>query len=240
MSLHETDLRSKPAVDVRGIAPARRARTLCVAVVGLLLSACSIGPKFEPDFPLPPPSTALHARKVIVSDFQGARYSTSVTQSPDITTLREAIGTRDVSADVAQRLQARGIDAEARVGFTPTMLGRDEVLLRGKVSAFGGPGWAPGRGQNWANAGLSVVTLGLIGMIAPTPIPWIAAVDVSYSADVVDADGRFLAHAGEQKVVADFDSYYIWGASYGDVNERTFAAGTARVAERLGDWFAAR
>ena len=57
------------------------------------------------------------------------------------------------------------------------------------------------------------------------------------SADVVDAQGRFLAHASEQRVDAEFDSYYFWGSNYGDVNERTFAAGTQRVTERLADWF---
>jgi hypothetical protein len=217
-----------------------RAGTPWFCVVGLLLTACSIGPKFQPDFPLPKPSTALHDRKVIVSGFQGARYATSVTRSADIQTFREEIGTRDVSADVAQYLQGRGVNAEARVGFTPAMLGQGEVLLRGKVSAFGGPGWAPGRGLNWANFGLVVCTLGIIGMIAPTPIPWIAVVEVSYSADVVDAEGRFLAHASEQKVEADFNSYWFWGVAYGDVNERTFAASTTRVSERLADWFAAR
>jgi len=46
----------------------------------------------------------------------GARYSTSVTQNANIVTIREAIGTRDISPDVAQGLRARGIDAEARVG----------------------------------------------------------------------------------------------------------------------------
>jgi hypothetical protein len=163
-----------------------------------------------------------------------------VTQSANIQTIREAIGTRDISPDVAQGLRARGIDAEARVGVGPPTLRRGEVLLSGKVSAFGGPGWAPGRGTNWANLVLVTVTLGIVGMIGPTPIPWTAVVQLTYSADVVDAQGRFLAHASEQRVDAEFDSYYFWGSNYGDVNERTFAAGTQRVTERLADWFVPR
>jgi len=34
-----------------------------------------------------------------------------VTQNANIVTIREAIGTRDISPDVAQGLRARGIDA---------------------------------------------------------------------------------------------------------------------------------
>jgi hypothetical protein len=174
---------------------------------------------------------------VIVSGFQGARYSSSVTQNANIQTIREAIGTRDISPDVAQGLRARGIDAEARVGVEPSMLRRGEVLLRGKLFASGGPGWDTGRGSNWANLALVTVTLGIVGMIGPTPIPWTVVVQLSYSADVIDAQGRFLAHASEQRVNAEFDSYYFWGSNYGDVNERSFAAGTQRVTERLADWF---
>jgi hypothetical protein len=212
-------------------------RALGACVAGLLLAGCSIGPKFVPDPTLPPTGSDLRSRKVIVSGFQGARYSTSVTQDANIQTIREAIGTRDISPDVAQGLRARGIDAEARVGVGPSTLKRGEVLLRGKLSAFGGPGWATGRGANWANLVLVTVTLGIVGMIGPTPIPWTVVVQLSYSADVVDAQGRFLAHASEQRVDAEFDSYYFWGSNYGDVNERTFAAGTQRVTERLADWF---
>ena len=212
-------------------------RALVACVAGLLLTSCSIGPKFVPDPAFPATGSDLRGRKVIVSGFQGARYSSSVTQSANIQTIREAIGTRDISPDVAQGLRARGIDAEARVGVGPSMLRRGEVLLRGKVSAFGGPGWDTGRGANWANLVLVTVTLGIVGMIGPTPIPWTAVVQLTYSADVVDAQGRFLAHASEQRVDAEFDSYYFWGSNYGDVNERTFAAGTQRVTERLADWF---
>jgi hypothetical protein len=212
-----------------------RALGACVAL--FLLAGCSIGPKFVPDPAFPSAGSDLRNRKVIVSGFQGARYSTSVTRDANIQTIREAIGTRDISPDVAQGLRARGIDAEARVGVQPAMLKRGEVLLRGKVSAFGGPGWSTDRGANWANLVLVTVTLGIVGMIGPTPIPWTVVVHVTYSADVVDAQGRFLAHASEQRVDAEFDSYYFWGSNYGDVNERTFAAGTQRVTERLADWF---
>src|SRR5215467_5795546 len=173
-------------------------RPLGACVLGALLASCSIGPKFIPDTTFPVAGSDLRGRKVIVSGFQGARYSTSVTRSADIQTIHEAIGTRDISPDVAQGLRARGIDAEARAGFAPGMLKRGEVLLRGKVSAFGGPGWAPGRGANWANFALVTVTLGIVGMIGPTPIPWTASVQLTYSADVLDAEGRFLAHASEQ------------------------------------------
>jgi len=216
-------------------------RALGACVGGLLLASCSIGPKFVPDPTVPAASSDLRGRKVIVSGFQGARYSaaysTSVTSSATIQTIREAISTRDISPDVAQGLRARGIDAEARAGVEPSMLKRGEVLLRGKIFASGGPGWDTGRGANWANLVLVTVTLGIVGMIGPTPIPWTVVVQVSYSADVLDAQGRFLAHASEQRVNAEFDSYYFWGSNYGDVNERTFAAGTQRVTERLADWF---
>ena len=212
-------------------------RALCACAAGLLLANCSIGPKFVPDPTFPVTGSDLRRSKVIVSGFQGARYATSVTQSANIQTIREAIGTRDISPDVAQGLRARGIDAEARVGVQPGMLKRGEVLLRGKVSAFGGPGWSTDRGANWANLVLVTVTLGIVGMIGPTPIPWTVVVQVTYSADVLDSQGRFLAHASEQRADAEFDSYYFWGSNYGDVNERTFAAGTQRVTERLADWF---
>ena len=36
---------------------------------------------------------------------------------------------------------------------------------------------------------------------------------------------------------AEFDSYCFWGSNYGDVNERTFTAGTQRVTEHLAGWF---
>lgn len=212
-------------------------RALGACVAGLLLASCSIGPKLVPDPTFPAAGSDLRGRKVIVSGFQGARYSSSVTQNANIQTIREAIGTRDISPDVAQGLRARGIDAEARVGVEPSMLRRGEVLLRGKLFASGGPGWDTGRGSNWANLALVTVTLGIVGMIGPTPIPWTVVVQLSYSADVIDAQGRFLAHASEQRVNAEFDSYYFWGSNYGDVNERSFAAGTQRVTERLADWF---
>ena len=215
----------------------RVTRALCACAAGILLANCSIGPKFVPDPAFPAADSDVRSRKVIVSGFQGARYSTSVTQDANIQTIREAIGTRDISPDVAQGLRARGIAAEARVGVQPAMLRRGEVLLRGKLSAFGGPGWSTDRGANWANLVLVTVTLGIVGMIGPTPIPWTVVVQVTYSADVVDAQGRFLAHSSEQRVDAEFDSYYFWGSNYGDVNERTFAAGTQRVTERLADWF---
>src|SRR5262244_2955228 len=114
-------------------------KALGACVAGLLLAACSIGPKLVPDPTFPAASSDLRGKKVIVSGFQGARYSTSVTQSANIQTISEAIGTRDISPDVAQGLRAQGIDAEARVGVQPSTLRRGEVLLRGKVSAFGGP-----------------------------------------------------------------------------------------------------
>src|SRR5882672_746195 len=91
-------------------------RALGACVAGLLLASCSIGPQFVPDPAFPAAGSDLRTRKVIVSGFQGARYSTSVTQNANIVTIREAIGTRDISPDVAQGLRARGIDAEARVG----------------------------------------------------------------------------------------------------------------------------
>src|SRR5215831_8261964 len=215
----------------------RVTKALGVCVAGLLLANCSIGPKLVPDPAFPAAGSDLRGRKVIVSGFQGARYSTSVTQNANIQTIREAIGTRDISPDVAQGLRARGIDAEARAGVEPSMLKRGEVLLRGKVFASGGPGWDTGKGTNWANLVLVTVTLGIVGMIGPTPIPWTVVVQLSYSADVLDTQGRFLAHASEQRVNAEFDSYYFWGSNYGDVNERTFAYGTQRVTERLADWF---
>ena len=215
----------------------RVTRTLDACVVGLLLASCSIGPKLVPDPAFPAAGSDLRSKKVIVSGFQGARYSTSVTRDANIQTIREAIGTRDISPDVAQGLRARGIDAEARVGVEPQMLKRGEVLLRGKLFASGGPGWSTDRGNNWANLALVTVTLGIVGMIGPTPIPWTVVVQLSYSADVIDAQGRFLAHASEQRVNAEFDSYYFWGTNYGDVNERAFAYGTQRVTERLADWF---
>src|SRR5215467_1390667 len=114
----------------------RVTRALGACVVGLLLASCSIGPKLVPDPAFPAAGSDLRSKKVIVSGFQGARYSTSVTRDANIQTIREAIGTRDISPDVAQGLRARGIDAEARVGVDPAMLRRGEVLLRGKVSAF--------------------------------------------------------------------------------------------------------
>jgi len=69
---------------------------------------------------------------MIVSGFQGARYSISVTAVRDIQTLREAIGTRDISPDVAQGLRARGIDAEAACGGRPnTVQARRGPACRG-------------------------------------------------------------------------------------------------------------
>ena len=109
-------------------------RALGACVVGFLMAGCSIGPKFVPDPAFPAADSDLRGRKVIVSGFQGARYSISVTQSADIQTLREAIGTRDISPDVAQGLRARGIDAEARVGVDPNMLRRGEVLLAARLT----------------------------------------------------------------------------------------------------------
>ena len=219
----------------------RVTRTLGACVVGLLLASCSIGPKLVQDPALPAADSDLRNRKVIVSGFQGARYSaaysTSVTSTATILTTSVTTATRDISPDVAKGLRALGIDAEARVGVEPTRLKRGEVLVRGKLFASGGPYWDTGRGMNWANLALVTVTLGIVGMIGPTPIPWTAVVQLSYSADVVDAQGRFLAHASEQRVDAEFDSYYFWGSNYGDVNERTFAAGTQKVSERLADWF---
>src|SRR5262252_1809342 len=219
----------------------RVTRALGACVVGLLLASCSIGPKLVPDPTLPAAGSDLRGRKVIVSGFQGARYSaaysTSVTSSATILTTSVTTATRDISPEVAKGLRAQGIDAEARVGVEPAMLKRGEVLVRGKLFASGGPYWDTGRGMNWANLALVTVTLGIVGMIGPTPIPWTVVVQLSYSADVIDAQGRFLAHASEQRVNAEFDSYYFWGSNYGDVNERAFAYATQRVTERLADWF---
>ena len=197
-------------------------RWITVGALTLLLTACAIGPNYKPEPTLPAPMEQMTGKRVVVSGFVGSRYATSTTQSDDILTIRESIGTSDISPQIANILHQGGIAAEARAGFSQEMLEPDQVLLRGTMRISGGGGWDPGNGMNWANFVVCAGTLCVVGMILPTPVPWTAKVSVSYDVEVVDREGRFLAHSREQFTEAVFDNYWFWGVTNKNVNPTTF------------------
>ena len=216
---------------------ARAIRSLIVVPLGFLLAGCALGPNYKPYPSLSASTKNLAGKTVVVSGLMGSRYTTSVTHSADILTIREAIGTRDISPEIAQALRANGIDAEARVGFSHANLGSDGVLLTGTVRVGGGGYWDASNGLNWLNFAIVAGTLGIVGMILPTPIPWTANVSVSYNVDVLDREGRFLAHSGEQFTEAVFNNYYFWGVASQSVNPKTFQDFTKVLGDLLSDWF---
>lgn len=185
-----------------------RGKTLIMLfAVSAIFSGCAIGPRWNRDITLPAPSSDIRGKKVVISKFMQSVSQVSVTHSRDIQWTKESVYAHDVSGDIAAGLRASGIPAEARVDVKAAELGKDEVLVQGAVISHH---YQPG-GRYCLSGSVMILTMGIVGMVLPTPVAYLSGGEVTYRVDVIDSKGRLLMQTGDQAIIGTYDDYWFWG-----------------------------
>lgn len=142
-------------------------------------------------------------RQIIISDFYEGKYETSTTNSVDIIQLREAIGIRDISYDIAKELSALGYKTKAAVRVNPENLAPGDILIRGAVI---NTGWMPKAGF-WI---MSLPTLFVVGTILPYPVPIRFSLNYKYRVEIISASGEILS-SQEDVYQSSYRTFSMWG-----------------------------
>lgn len=200
----------------------------CFLALPLLFTAgCVRGPFWAGPEPLPGVPSE-RAVAVIVSPFILAERESSLSISGNIQELMESARVQDISMQIASALSDKGIRAEARNGFEPADLPEGSVLLRGAISPSA---QVVGGGRLFAHAGLMMFSLGVFGVILPSPIAHrVPATIYVYRVEVIDRDGRILVQTGSQEMLGYYESNYT--LSMGD-RKKMNADATMRVADAI-------
>jgi hypothetical protein len=175
------------------LAPSRRL-VACFAAAGLLSGPGCVtwGPyaipeRIElsaPDKPMQP------VRRIVVSDFVSSATSRGTTRSGDFLVFSELLSGWNISAEIAERLRARGIPAEAYASGATVELAPGELLVRGRARGLGEDwGWFP----DYAQLGLTFCTLLIYGGLLPYLHPLARGEELDLGVELVDADGRVLS-----------------------------------------------
>jgi len=196
--------------------------TVLPALLLLISSAgCLSGPEWNEEVSFPTIAEAV-GKKAIVTNFTETIRRTSVTHSQDLIITEESHSAHDISAQIASRMQAAGIKAEARVNYKPEYLREDEVLVRGAVRSvlYGG---------DFSRKILMGLTLMIVGGILPSPTPFNPGANQIYRVEVIGPDGRILLQTGNKDIEARYCHFWI-----GDYPDAPAAESAMLLANKIG------
>jgi len=181
-----------------------RGITMAIAI-SLLSAGCATEPKLVSAIALPKPQTDLKGKTVVVSGFLQSEHAVSVTQSEAIRQTLESAYVHDISGQVASSLRSKGIPAEGRIGATPSSLADNEVLVRGAFIPTGAL-------LNMGAWEIMWGTIGIVGYILPSPLPFRWGSLIIYRVEIIDSDGRILVQTGDKQIEARSTGYYVYGS----------------------------
>jgi hypothetical protein len=179
-----------------------------IPVVAFAASGCARGLHYEPVVSLPIPEALSGVRSVVVSGFLASERETSITHSEMIEETLESVNVHDISSEIASGLRERGIHAEARVGFRPSLLQPGQVLVRGAVMKRRNGNKTNPAGL-FADFFLLFGTGGIVGLLLPSPITISPSQEYAYRAEVIDADGRIIMQSGQRETTGIYQTNYI-------------------------------
>jgi len=182
---------------------------LCLLLLILAVQGfgCAVGPIWRQPVEIPSGHVTLKGKTIVVSDFKYAEQEVSYTRSSSISTILESAYVQDNSLIMAQKLEAAGIHAIAREGVKAKELKRDEILMRGAIIARP---YKETIGQSMSGFVL-VMSATILGMVIPSPVPFVYGEDFSYRVEFVDPSGNILFQSGDRYASAYYNSYYAWG-----------------------------
>lgn len=189
-----------------------------------LLCGCVTGPYWDPELETPLPDEEYSGRDIVVSEFLYGEYKSSRTLSLDVEIIRESATIQDVSYQVADLLNERGVHAQARAGVEASDLMDDQLLLRGAVLFKTRHGFSVSN-IIWFST--------LVGMALPSPFPYTPGADVDYRYELVAPDGRIIYASGP------LNSSIFWETRYAPNETKYCRKATPVVLDTIGDRLAA-
>jgi hypothetical protein len=185
------------------------------AAIALLFMGCMSEVQYDPRIEIPSKPGLLKDKKVVVAGFVKSVQDISATSSSGITKILESAHVQDISLIVTNYLVNKGIQADARSEFKVSQLRDDEVLLRGAAISI--PMDAKRlAGPRFGNAMLLICTVGIVGIVLPTPIAYITGRTFYYRMEIVDSQGRILMQTGDQRSDVYTTKHHMLGGQLDD------------------------
>ncbi len=187
--------------------------TLAIALMALV--GCSSPPTLTPTkLELGPAGALTPPSRVLVSGFFSGDDLGSFGGGSAVARLRQAVGVRDVSPELAELLNARGVKARAYVGREPGDLEPGALLIRGVVDR------ADHKTRYAGNFIGTVATVGIYGMyLVPYFVPVLEGSQMDVSIQVVDRTGRVVL-SGDERITAHHERYWLWTTFGRSVSEK--------------------
>jgi hypothetical protein len=169
-----------------------------------LISACAIGPQWNPTIDVPTEGLNFRGKQVVVSNFIQAQSTAPVKTSIQIEQMLKAAEVQDISLLIANELKREGIPAEAVVEFSASKLTADQVWLRGAIVC------TRLRKQSILHYTVFWLTLVVVGGVLPSPFPLYTGADITYRAEFIDHTGKILVQTGDLKSQGYYKNHYYW------------------------------
>ncbi len=180
-----------------------KTKWMMIPALLILISStgCLSGPEWNEEVSFPAIAEAV-GKKAIVANFTQSIRRTSVTHSPELIITEESLSAHDISGQIANGLRKAGISAEAHSNYKPENLKEDEVLVRGAVRSVR-------YDKGFPNQLFLFLTIGVVGVILPSPTPWTPGANQTYRVEVIGPDGRFLLQTGNRNLEARYSYFWI-------------------------------
>lgn len=172
-----------------------------------MINSCAIGPIYSP--PLSGGNSGLNVGRetVVVTKFYEAQTELSYLGDLRISRILESAKLYDISFDVSNHLNKKGIKSYAMKDHPVDRLKQGEVMISGAIITRSIP-----MEENFPFPGMMIVIL--VGNILPSPAAYKSGVDVIYRYELIDSSGRIL-NSLEKSSRIYYKDYYIWGRIFG-------------------------
>jgi len=198
-----------------------------------LISACAIGPFWNPTIDVPTEGFNFRGKQVVVSNFIQAQTTASIKSTIQIEQILKAVEVQDISLLIAKELNKKGISAEALVEFNAGKLTADQVWLRGAIVCTGL------RKRSIPHYAVLVSTFFIVGGILPSPFPVYTGANITYRAEFIDHTGKILVQTGDLKSQGYYKNHYYWikNAMSQSHQEKIAAMAPAVFADSIKEFF---